>query len=207
MIIQFCGLSGVGKTTLASMVKKKLIDYGARVEILDGDEYRKTLCKDLGFSKKDRIENIRRLGFVAGKLSEHGVIPIISAINPFEEARRELKREYKNVKTIYLDCPLEILIARDTKGLYKRANLPAGHPEKVCNLTGVDGRFDIPKKPDLYINTYAKDIKKSAEDIFHYIINNQSFPSTLAAAVAQRLILSTNHQKSNFKSCIQNNDE
>lgn len=179
MIIQFCGLSGAGKTTLAIQVKKKLIDYGARAEIIDGDEYRKTLCRDLGFSKQDRLENIRRLGFVAGKLSSHGIISVISAINPYEEARNELKRIYKNVKTIYIDCPKNILMQRDTKGLYKRANLPAGHPEKVLNLTGINDRFDIPGNPDLYINTDVKDIEECAEELFGFIIRNCPFPFTL----------------------------
>lgn len=180
MIIQFVGLSGAGKTTLAKEVRKKLIDCGAKVEIIDGDEYRKTLCSDLGFSKEDRLENIQRLGFVAGILSSHGIITIISAINPYQEARYKLKSIYNNVKTVYLDCPLNILIIRDTKGLYKRANLPAGHPQKVFNLTGIDDRFDIPVNPDLYINTGTKNIEESADEIFDFITGNCSFPLTLS---------------------------
>jgi len=178
MIVQFCGLSGVGKTTLAIRVKKKLIHYGARVEIIDGDEYRKTLCNDLGFSKEDRLENIRRLGFVASKLSSHGIISVISAINPYQEARDELKRLYNNVKTIYLDCPVNILKQRDTKGLYKRAELPAEHVEKVSNLTGINDQFDIPNNPDLYINTALKSIEESAEELFCFITRDRAFHFT-----------------------------
>src|SRR6476661_2804092 len=112
MLVQLCGLSGAGKTTLANKVKIKLIDYGVKAELIDGDEYRRTLCKDLGFSKSDRLENIRRLGVVVGFFSAHGIVTIISAINPYEEARKELKSTYGNVKTVYLECELETLISR-----------------------------------------------------------------------------------------------
>ena len=130
MIIQLCGLSGAGKTTIATSVKKKAITYGTPLEIIDGDSYREFLCKDLGFSKTDRCENIRRLGFVASRLSQHGIVCIISAINPYCAMREEIANSYERVKTVFVDCPLEELIQRDTKGLYKRAFLPEGHPLK-----------------------------------------------------------------------------
>ena len=175
MILQFCGLSGAGKTTLALKVKKKLLDYGAAVEIIDGDEYRKSLCSDLGFSKEDRLENIRRLGFVAGKLSDHEVISIISAINPYRQARCELKKTYKNVKTIFIDCPVPVLRGRDTKGMYKRSELADGDPDKIMNLTGINDKFEAPTKPDLYINTAITTVEECAEELFSFIVRNSPF--------------------------------
>jgi adenylylsulfate kinase len=177
MILQLCGLSGAGKTTLALNVKKKLLREGMKVEIIDGDEYRKTLCRDLGFSREERLENIRRLGFVASRLSAHGIICIISAINPYHEQRDEIRAMYKNVKTIYLGCPLETLISRDTKGLYKKALLPEGHPEKIMNLTGINDRFDVPENPDLYINTGMKEIEESALEFFNFIMEHRHRPA------------------------------
>jgi len=174
MIIQLCGLSGSGKSTLSGMVRKKLEDYDIPAEIIDGDDYRRALCRDLGFSKADRCENIRRLGFVASKLSAHGIIAIISAINPYNEIRAELCSSYKNVQTVFIDCPVTSLIKRDTKGLYAKALLPADHPDKINNLTGINDPFDIPANPDLYINTGKKRKDACAEELFSFILQHLS---------------------------------
>src|ERR1700712_1053356 len=147
MIVQLCGLSGAGKSTLSELVKTKLEACGIATEIIDGDDYRTMLCRDLGFSKSDRCENIRRLGFVASKLSKHGIVAIISAINPYNEIRAELASSYKDVQTVFVDCPVASLIKRDTKGLYAKAMLPENHPDKISNLTGVNDPFDIPTNP------------------------------------------------------------
>jgi len=172
MIIQFCGLSGVGKSTLAACTKKYLSEKGIPVEMIDGDIYRSKLCKDLGFSKKDRQENIRRLGFIASRFSKQGIVSIMSVINPFEETRLELARNYPNVKTIFLDCSLETLFERDTKGLYKRTLLPEGDPNKLTNLTGVNDTFEIPSNPDLYINTGTQAIAECTQLISKFIIKH-----------------------------------
>jgi adenylylsulfate kinase len=172
MIIQFCGLSGAGKTTLATATEVKLKKHGLPVEIIDGDEYRETICRNLGFSKNDRCENIRRLAFVAGKLSGHGIITIICAINPYEEVRKEIRETYPNVKTVFIDCPVQTLTQRDTKGLYKRAFLPDNHPDKIINLTGVNDPFDIPPHPDLYVNSDRSSIKDCADSISGFILQH-----------------------------------
>lgn len=172
MIIQFCGLSGVGKSTLAGYTRKLLLKRGISVEIIDGDVYRSKLCKELGFSKKDRQENIRRLGFIASRFSRQGIVSIMSVINPYEETRNELVLSYPDVKTIYLDCSLENLYLRDTKGLYKRALLPNDDPNKLNNLTGVNDTFEVPEHPDLYINTGKSTIAECSAKIYEFIVQN-----------------------------------
>src|SRR5581483_4500 len=153
MILLFCGLSGAGKSTLAGKVKNKFLGEDISIEVIDADEYRRRLFKDLGYSMEDRFENIRRLGFIAGKFASHNIITIISAINPYDAIRKELVRTYKNVKVVHIDCNMRTLVKRDTKGLYKRALLPDGHPDKLSNLTGVNDPFEVPENADLYIDT------------------------------------------------------
>lgn len=172
MIILLCGLSGAGKTTLAYSVKEQLETSGKSVEILDGDECRQTLFKELGYSQHDRMENMRRLGYIAGKLSAHGVIVIISAINPYQQIRDELANTYPGVKTVFVDCPIDILKLRDTKGLYARCMLPHDHPEKLHNLTGVNDRFDRVVKPDLHIHTGSQTIGESTGLLLNLINND-----------------------------------
>ena len=174
MIALLCGLSGAGKTTLAKKIYAKLMGMGIAAEIVDGDEYRARLFKDLKFSKEDRYENVRRLGFIANKFSQHGIVTIVSAINPYEEIRQELAETYADVKIIHIDCPVEKLMVRDTKGLYKRSMLPDSHPDKLHNLTGVNDQFDIPSNPDLYINTDMYTVDESAKVMLDFIIHNMS---------------------------------
>ena len=173
MIIQFCGMSGAGKTTLAEHAKAELELLEIPIEIIDGDVYRKLLSKDLGFSKADRMENIRRLATVAESFSSKNIISIICAINPYEEVRSEIKNKYKNVKTIFIHCPLPELIKRDTKGLYKKALLPDGHADKINNLTGVNDPFEIPKNADLVIDTDSENVEESAKKLVSFILANK----------------------------------
>lgn len=172
MILLFCGLSGAGKSTLAEKVRHKLASEDIFIEIIDADEYRQRLFKDLGFSMEDRFENIRRLGFIANKFSSHNIITIICAINPYDAIRKELVRTYKNVKIVHIDCALDVLIGRDTKGLYHRALLPEGHPDKLSNLTGINDPFEAPRSPDLYINTDATGVKECVAEIKSFIVRN-----------------------------------
>lgn len=169
MIIQFSGLSGAGKSTIAMAVETRLTHLGIKVEIIDGDEYRTTLCKGLGFSQQERAENIRRMAFVAHQLSKHGIIAIICAINPIEAIRQEVSNKYPDVVTVFIDCPVEILKLRDTKGLYKRAFLPLRHPDKINNLTGINAPFEKPVNPDIYINTSEESIIGGANKVVSYI--------------------------------------
>ncbi|MEQ1678372.1 MAG: adenylyl-sulfate kinase, partial [Chitinophagaceae bacterium] len=162
------GLSGAGKSSIARLVVSLLAATDLPAEIIDGDEYRKTICKDLGFSKEDRHENIRRLGKVANNFVKEGTIAVIAAINPYEEIRVELKKKYE-AKTVWIHCSTEELIARDTKGLYKRALLPDGHPDKVNNLTGISDVYEEPQAADLVISTHTESASQSAQHLFQYI--------------------------------------
>lgn len=169
ILIQFSGLSGSGKSTLANRVAEELIQLGYRVEVIDGDTCRKEISKDLGFSKAERFENIRRLFFVGKLLVKHDVIVLLAVINAYEEIRKEL-RQHEFVRTVYLNCPLDKLIERDTKGLYKRAFLSDEDEGKINNLTGVNDPFEIPENPDLVLYTAKEDIKTSAEKLLNFIL-------------------------------------
>lgn len=172
MFIQMTGLSGAGKSTLARKVQKRLQSKGIKVEVIDGDEYREGLCKDLGFSKEDRNTNIRRLGFVGKVLARNDIVTIMSAINPYEEIRKELRSMSKDVKTVFVDCDLEKLRERDTKGLYARAYLPDDDPNKIKNFTGVSDPFDPPLVCDLSINTTNEKEEESVTKLEKFILEN-----------------------------------
>lgn len=172
ILIQLTGLSGAGKSTLSSNVKAELQQLGYKVEIIDGDIYRQNICRDLGFSEQDRIENIRRLSFIGLTLAKHGVVVILAAINPFEDVRQELKSSADFVKTVWVDCDLETLVRRDTKGLYKRALLLASDPDRLENLTGINDRFDIPQKPDLILKTNEEDEAESSRKLLNFILQS-----------------------------------
>lgn len=169
MILQFTGLSGAGKTSIAKALQKKLAAAGLKAEVIDGDQYRQTICKGLGFSKEDRCENIRRLGKVAEQFSKQQYIAIISAINPYQVVRKELKEKY-GAKTIWVNCEVNVLINRDTKGLYKRALLPDGHPDKINNLTGINDVYEAPDDADLILYTSRETLEQSTDRAFDFVM-------------------------------------
>ncbi len=174
MLIQLTGLSGAGKSTVSYAVQQALKEKGVAVEVLDGDDYRKHVIKELGFSKEDRNDNIRRLAFIANKFSQHGIVAIICAINPYEFIRNEITSTYENVFTVHINCDLETLLERDTKGLYKRAFLPDGHADKLQNLTGVNDPFDIPINPDLVLYTNKETLSESTQRFVQFILEKRS---------------------------------
>ena len=169
IMIQLTGLSGSGKTSIARLVKEWLEKDELPAAIIDGDVYRKTICKDLGFSKEDRHENMRRLAEVARGFVKDGKIAIIAAINPYEQIRDELKRKY-NAKTVWVNCEMEELIRRDTKGLYKKALLPDDHPEKIFNFTGISDPFEAAHEADLILHTHSQSVEQSAHELYDHIL-------------------------------------
>lgn len=170
-VFQFTGLSGVGKSTLAQEVKERLTLEGYDVEVLDGDELRKTLSVDLGFSEKDRLEHLRRVAHLATAIKTDVVL--IAVINPYEQGRLVFK-EKCDAELIWLKCELEVLKERDTKGLYHRAFLPESHPDKLNNLTGVNAPFEEPKNADLIVNTDNQTVAKAATRICDYVIKGRT---------------------------------
>jgi adenylylsulfate kinase len=144
----FTGLSGSGKTTLARRIENTLRDRGLKVEVLDGDIIRTNLSKGLGFSKEDRDTNIKRIGFVCKLLSRNGVAAIASAISPYREVRDFVRRDIGHFVEVYCRCPLDVLVERDVKGLYKKAL-----EGQIDNFTGVSDPYEEPLNPEVVVDT------------------------------------------------------
>ena len=156
----FTGLSGAGKSTLANAVIGKLQAHGKRVEILDGDEVRTNLSKGLGFSKEDRDTNIRRIGYVAHLLSRNGAVAITAAISPYRAIRDEVRQRIGDFVEVYVRCPLETLVARDVKGLYKKAL--AG---EIKEFTGVSDPYEEPLNPEIVVDSSRETVDESVNII------------------------------------------
>jgi adenylyl-sulfate kinase len=153
----FTGLSGAGKSTVSQLVERALRERGARVEVLDGDVVRTNLSKGLGFSKEDRDENIRRIGFVCQLLSRNGVAAIAAAISPYREVRDEVRSKIDRFVEVYVECPLDTLVERDVKGLYKKAL--AG---EIANFTGVSDPYEPPLNPEVVVRSDRETPEESA---------------------------------------------
>jgi adenylyl-sulfate kinase len=155
--IWFTGLSGAGKSTISEILERELRAIGRKVEVLDGDVVRTHLSKGLGFSKEDRDTNIRRIGWVCEVLSRNDVIAIGAAISPYRAIRDEIRERIPNFFEVYVDVPLDVLIERDTKGLYKKAL--AG---EIKGFTGIDDPYEAPLDPELVIHTDKETPAESA---------------------------------------------
>ncbi|MBZ5653510.1 MAG: adenylyl-sulfate kinase [Acidobacteriia bacterium] len=164
--IWFTGMSGAGKSTISLLLEQHLRKLGAKVEVLDGDVVRTHLSKGLGFSKEDRDENIRRIGFVCELLSRNGVIAIVAAISPYRAVREEVRRRIPNFVEVYVHCPVEVLAGRDVKGLYKKAL--AGEIEQ---FTGVSDPYEPPLDPEVQIDSSTETPGDSLERIWAALEN------------------------------------
>jgi bifunctional enzyme CysN/CysC len=168
-VLWFTGLSGSGKSTIASLVEKKLFDLGKHTYILDGDNVRHGLSNDLGFTDVDRVENIRRIGQTAKLMVDAGLMVLSSFISPFRAERKMARRLVEDGEfiEIHVDTPLEIAEERDVKGLYAKARRG-----EIENFTGIDSDYQIPENAEIVINTVEQSAEQSAEQVVAYLRDN-----------------------------------
>ena len=166
LTVWFNGLSSAGKTTISRAVHEKLWAMGYKVELLDGDIVRQHLSKDLGFSKEDRDENIRRIGFMAEMLTRNGVIVLVSAISPYRAVRNEIRARIGSFLEVYVNAPLDVCEQRDLKGIYRRAR--AGERKMV---TGVDDPYEPPAAPEIECHTGRETLAESTAKVSARLTN------------------------------------
>jgi len=173
-VIWFTGLSGAGKTTLARAVSRELASLGHKTEILDGDDVRESLSRGLGYSKEDREENVRRIGFVARLLARNGVVVLASAISPYQQSRddvrKALEKDDVSFVEVFVRAPLEVLIERDVKGLYRKAL--AGEIE---NFSGISDPYEEPDSPDLVVDSAAESVNESTGRLLSLLSRSPGF--------------------------------
>lgn len=165
VLIWFTGLSGSGKSTVATMLEKKLYDMGKLTYLLDGDNVRHGLNSDLGFSKEDRVENIRRIAEISKLFVDSWVITIATFISPFindREAVRELLKE--DFIEVYIDCPIEVCENRDPKGIYKKAR-----EGEIKDFTGIDSPYEAPVNPEITVQTHLNSLEECVSKIIDYL--------------------------------------
>lgn len=173
MIIWFTGLSGAGKSTLCRAVEQKLRAQGVPVEVLDGDDVRRNLSKDLGFSRSDRIENLRRIHYVAQLLARNGISVLVAAIAPYNEIRDEIRKNSASpFLEVFVDAPLAVCEQRDPKGLYRQARQGL-----ISEFTGISDPFEIPNAPDVTCYTAVEEVAASCEKVLsavEHLLRNSS---------------------------------
>ncbi len=163
--VWFTGLSGAGKTTICRAVATELLAYGLPIEVIDGDVIRKHLCKDLGFSKSDRDENIRRIAFVSKLLTRNGTVVLVSAISPYRAAREEARKAVGDFIEVYVSTPLEVCELRDTKDLYQKAR-----EGKVRGMTGIDDPYEPPAAAEIVCDTNAQSLREISSKVVSEVL-------------------------------------
>lgn len=163
-VIWLTGPPASGKTTIANGLEREIARRGTGVEVLDGDVLRQTLCRGLGYSRADRDENIRRIGFVAQLLAKHGVTTIVAAVSPYRHARDQVRARVRCFIEVHLRCPLEVLESRDPKRLYQRARRG-----ELKGLTGLDDPYQEPLEPELVVDTSIEDVAASVRRVIGYL--------------------------------------
>lgn len=172
----FTGLPCAGKSTLAVEIGRVLGQRGSRVEVLDADVLRTTVCRGLGFSREDRDENVARIGWVCGLLARHGVVAIAAVVSPYREARRRLKASVPGFVEIYVKAPLAICVERDVKGMYRRAMVG-----EIPHFTGLDDPYEEPLDPEIVIETDKSSIPECIDAILQWLEQANLLAPGLAA--------------------------
>ncbi|RPF50701.1 adenylyl-sulfate kinase [Aquisalibacillus elongatus] len=169
-VLWLTGLSGSGKSTIANRVEEILHSRGVLTYLLDGDNVRLGLNKDLGFSAKDRQENIRRIGEVSRLFVDSGLIVLTSFISPYEEDRQSVRRIFNDGEfiEIYIRCDLAVCEQRDPKGLYQKAR-----NGEIKNFTGIDAPYQPPITPEITVDTAKLTVEECANKIIEYLVEHQ----------------------------------
>jgi adenylylsulfate kinase len=175
IVVWFTGLTSAGKSTLSSAVAHKLKQIGLSVELLDSDVVRQKLCAELGFSRHDREENVRRLGFVAELLARNGVIVLVAAVSPYRAVREEIRNNSSNFLEVYVNAPLEICERRDVKGLYRKARRGEIH-----DFTGVDDVYEPPLNPEVECRTDMETLEACVQKVVARIVAQTPLAQTQA---------------------------
>jgi adenylylsulfate kinase len=168
LTVWFTGLSGAGKSTLSQEVAALLRMLDFHIEILDGDELRRTLCADLGFNREDREKNVLRIGNAAQQLASQGMIVLVAVIAPYRDVRAEIRRKNGSYMEVFVDAPLQVCIERDPKGLYKLAQ----SGEIPC-FTGISDPYERPNAPEVVCHTDVESIDESAAKVLAAILGWQ----------------------------------
>lgn len=175
-VLWFTGLSGAGKSATANAVELKLFELGMHSYLLDGDDLRLGLNKDLGFSDQDRLENIRRVGEVAKLLTDAGLVVLASFISPFRKDRQMVRQLMGDVPfvEIFMDTPLSVCEGRDPKGLYKKAR-----SGEISNFTGISSAYEVPLSAELIIDTSSAKIDACAGQVIAYLAEHKIIRNAL----------------------------
>jgi len=165
-VVWFTGISGAGKSTIASVVEARLREKGLPVHNLDGDAVRHGLNRDLGFSDADRAENIRRVGELARLFTKAGMIVLVAAISPFRDGRDAARALFDpgQFVEVHVDTPLEVAEQRDVKGLYRKAR--AG---QLLNFTGIDSPYEAPVQPEVRVDSSFDSAEDAADEVFRVL--------------------------------------
>jgi adenylylsulfate kinase len=178
-VVWLTGLSGAGKTTIAHALAERLKSAGYKVEILDGDVVRQHFSKGLGFSKEDRIENIKRVAYVAHLLARNSVVVIVALISPYREGRNYARQLIGDFVEVYVKCPLNVLIERDVKGLYAKAL-----QGEIQNFTGISDPYEPPENPEVVVETDKETVDESVDKIWQALIESGYIPAPERVEVA-----------------------
>ncbi len=174
--VWFTGLSGAGKTTINDALTAKLRDRGIKLEVLDGDIVRTNLTKGLGFSKEDRDENVRRIGFVSNLLTRNGVIVLVAAISPYRAIREEVRSRIGDFIEVHVSAPVEVCEERDVKGLYAKAR-----SGEIKQFTGISDPYEEPMNPEVNCETHKETLEESVNKVIAKLEEMGYVPAAVAA--------------------------
>ncbi len=165
LLVWFTGLSGSGKSTLAAALLEALKERGVQAELLDADRVRPYLSGGLGFSREGREENVRRLAFVAGLLTRHGVVTLVAAMSPYRAGREQVRGDAALFMEVFVDAPLAVCEARDPVGLYRRFRSGT-----VRNVSGLDEAYEAPERPEVHCRTGEESLEESLGKVLEAVL-------------------------------------